>query len=234
MTMPENHLLRVDMHVHTHASWDCLSDPEKVLAVAVARGLDRIAITDHNRIWAAREMARRHPERIIPGEEVKTAEGIDVIGLYLKEEIPKGTPAREVCARIREQGGLVYLPHPYARGKGGSGRYAEELADHSDIVEVFNARLHDRALNQAAADLADRRNLPGGAGSDAHTLWEVGRARVELPAHPNRPDAFLEALRSARVSGAASPHAVHLASTFAKVARRFARPGRPGTGARVD
>ena len=234
MTMPENHLFRIDMHVHTHASWDCLSDPEKVLAVAVARGLDRIAITDHNRIWAAREMARRHPERIIPGEEVKTAEGIDVIGLYLKEEIPKGTPAREVCARIREQGGLVYLPHPYARGKGGSGRYAEELADHSDIVEVFNARLHDRALNHAAADLADRRNLPGGAGSDAHTLWEVGRARVELPAHPNRPDTFLEALRSARVSGAASPHAVHLASTFAKVARRFAKPGRPGTGARVD
>ena len=232
--MPEADLLRVDMHVHTHASWDCLSDPEKVLARAVARGLDRIAITDHNRFWAAREMARRYPDRIIPGEEVKTAEGIDVIGLYLQEEIPKGTPAGEVCARVREQGGLVYLPHPYARGKGGSGRYAEELADHSDIIEVFNARLHDGALNQAAADLAARRSLPGGAGSDAHTVWEVGRAHVELPAHPNRPEAFLEALRSARVSGVASPHAVHLASTFAKFARPLARPGRPGTGARKD
>ena len=232
--MPANGLLRIDMHLHTHASWDCLSDPEKVLEKALARGLDRIAITDHDRIWAAREMARRYPDRIIPGEEVKTAEGIDVIGLYLKEEIPGGTPAREVCARVREQGGLVYLPHPYARGKGGSGRYAEELADHADIIEVFNARLHDPALNQAAADLADRRRLPGGAGSDAHTLWEVGRARVELPAHPNRPAAFLEALGSARVSGVASPHAVHLASTFAKVARRVAKPERPGTGARVD
>ena len=232
--MPMNGLLRIDMHLHTHASWDCLSDPEKVLEKALARGLDRIAITDHDRIWAAREMALRYPDRIIPGEEVKTAEGIDVIGLYLKEEIPGGTPAREVCARVREQGGLVYLPHPYARGKGGSGRYAEELADHADIIEVFNARLHDPALNQAAADLADRRRLPGGAGSDAHTLWEGGRARVELPAHPNRPDAFLEALASARVSGVASPHAVHLASTFAKVARRVAKPERPGTGARVD
>jgi len=126
--MPANGLLRIDMHLHTHASWDCLSDPEKVLEKALARGLDRIAITDHDRIWAAREMARRYPDRIIAGEEVKTAEGIDVIGLYLKEEIPGGTPAREVCARVREQGGLVYLPHPYARGKGGSGRYAEELA----------------------------------------------------------------------------------------------------------
>lgn len=232
--MPVNGLLRVDMHLHTHASWDCLSDPEKVLEKALARGLDRIAITDHDRIWAALEMAGRYPDRVIPGEEVKTAEGIDVIGLYLKEEIPGGTPAREVCARIREQGGLVYLPHPYARGKGGSGRYAEELADHADIIEVFNARLHDPALNQAAADLAHRRRLPGGAGSDAHTLWEVGRARVELPAHPNRPDAFLEALGSARVSGVASPHAVHLASTFAKVARRVAKPERPDSSARVD
>ena len=126
----------------------------------------------------------------------------------------------------------MYLPHPYARGKGGSGRYAEELADYADIIEVFNARLHDPALNQAAADLAHRRRLPGGAGSDAHTLWEVGRARVELPAHPN--DAFLEALDSAHVSGAASPHVVHLASTFAKVARRVARPARPATGVRAD
>ena len=232
--MPEARLLRIDMHLHTHASWDCLSDPEKVLARAVARGVDRIAITDHDRIWAAREMARRYPERIIPGEEVKTAEGIDVIGLYLKEEIPGGTPAREMCARVREQGGLVYLPHPYARGKGGSGRYAEDLAEHSDIIEVFNARLHDRRLNQAAADLADRWSLPGGAGSDAHTLWEVGRACVELPVHPNRPDAFLEALRSARVSGVVSPHAVHLASTFAKVARRVAKPRRPGTSTSPD
>lgn len=232
--MPRGRPLRIDMHVHTHASWDCLSDPEKVLAKAVARGVDRIAITDHDRVWAGREMARRHPDRIIPGEEVKTAEGIDVIGLYLKEEIPGGTPAKEVCARVREQGGLVYLPHPYARGKGGSGRYAEELAGYSDIIEVFNARLHDARLNQAAADLADRRSLPGGCGSDAHTVWEVGRAHIELPAHPNRPDAFLRALRSARVSGVTSPRAVHLASNFAKVARRVAKPGRPGTGARTD
>ena len=64
--MPEERLLRIDMHLHTHASWDCLSDPQKVLEKALARGLDRIAITDHDRIWAAREMARRYPDRIIP------------------------------------------------------------------------------------------------------------------------------------------------------------------------
>ena len=227
MTMAENRLLRIDMHVHTHASWDCLSDPEEVLALAVDRGMDRIAITDHNRLWAASALARRYPDRVIPGEEVKTAEGIDVIGLYLKEEIPEGTPARQVCAEIRKQGGLVYIPHPYARGKGGGGRYAEELADHADIIEVFNARLHNLALNQAAADLASRRNLPTGSGSDAHTLWELGAAYVELPAHPNQPGALLDALWSARVCGVPSPRAVHLVSTFAKFAKRARRPGQP-------
>lgn len=228
MTSLGSHLLiRIDMHMHTHASWDCLSDPEKVLAMALNRGMDRIAITDHNRLWAAREMARRYPDYVIAGEEVKTAEGIDVIGLYLKEEIPKGTPAREVCANVRRQGGLVYLPHPYARGKGGSGRFAEELADHADIIEVFNARLPNMALNQAAADLASRRGLPTGSGSDAHTLWEVGGAYVELPDHPNQPGALLEALRSARVCGVPAPRVVHLASTYAKVARKVKRPRRP-------
>ena len=230
LTQSGNHLFRIDMHVHTHASWDCLSDPEKVVALALDRGMDRIAITDHNRLWAAREMARRYPDHVIAGEEVKTAEGVDVIGLYLSEEIPKGTPAVEVCAEVRRQGGLVYLPHPYARGKGGSGRLAEELADYADIIEVFNARLHNMALNQSAADLASRRWLPSGAGSDAHTVWEVGGAYVEVPAHPNHPAALVDALRSARVCGVPAPRAVHLASTFAKIARKVKRPTQPAAG----
>lgn len=217
--------LRIDLHLHTLASRDCLSDPEAVLDRARAAGLDRIAVTDHDRLGAAREMARRHPERIIPGEEVKTAEGVDVIGLYLKEEIPKGTPARRTCRRIREQGGLVYLPHPYAPGKGGSGALAETLAPMLHAVEVFNARLHDPALNQRARELAQRHGLPGGAGSDAHTLGEVGRAFVTLPEHPNEPDALLDALSSARVHGTESPRRVHLYSTWAKIRKRL--PGAP-------
>ena len=97
MTEPASGLVRLDLHLHTEGSWDCLSDPEELLARARAQGLARIAITDHDGLGVARRMAERHPDNVIPGEEVRTAEGIDVIGLYLSEEIPKGTPAREVC-----------------------------------------------------------------------------------------------------------------------------------------
>lgn len=213
--------LRIDLHLHTLASRDCLTDPEEVLERALAAGLDRIAITDHDEIEAALEMAVRHPDRVIPGEEVKTAEGVDVIGLYLQERIPGGTPARETCHRIREQGGLVYLPHPFAPGKGGSGELAEELAPELDVVEVFNSRLHRAMLNHRARELADRHGLPGGAGSDAHSLGEVGRGFVEVPRHANRPEALLEALGSARIHGRESPRWVHLHSTWAKVRKRL-------------
>ncbi len=218
-------VMRMDLHLHTGASWDCLSDPERVLERALSLGFDRIAMTDHNRLDVALRMAERHPGRVIPGEEVKTAEKIDVIGLYLTEVIPKGTPARETIERIRDQGGIPYLPHPYAGGKGGGGRYAEELAPLVDIVEVFNARVHPGRLNAPAEDLALRHGKFRGAGSDAHTVFELGGASVTLPNHENEPAAFLEAMASAVVEGTTSSNLVHLASTWAKVRKKL--PGAP-------
>jgi predicted metal-dependent phosphoesterase TrpH len=191
--------------------------------------VERLAVTDHDRLGLALRLAKQYPEQVIPGEEVRTAEGIDVIGLYLKEEIPRGTPAREVVKRVRDQGGIVYLPHPYAAGKGGGGRLAEELAPLVDVVEVFNARLHNPALNQAAEGLAERFRRLKGAGSDAHTPAEVGGAFVEVPHHPNEPAALLAALRSGRVHGRSASRAVHLASTWAKVRKKL--PGSPGEAA---
>ena len=217
--------MRVDLHLHTAGSWDCLSDPERVLETAIARGYQRIAMTDHNRVSVALKMAEAYPDRIIPGEEVKTAEGVDVIGLYLTEAIPKGTPARETIARIRDQGGIPYLPHPYAGGKGGGGRLADELAPLCDVVEVFNARLHSAGANRQAAELAKRHDKLRGAGSDAHTIGELGNAFVDLPAHPNRPDALLGALASGRTGGSEAPLLVHLASTWAKLRKKL--PGSP-------
>ena len=219
----EEATLCIDLHLHTEGSWDCLSDPEAVLERALLRGLGRIAITDHNRLDVALRMAEAHTDQIIPGEEVKTAEGMDVIGLYLREEIPEGTPARETIARIREQGGIPYLPHPYAGGKGGEGRLADTLAPLCDVVEVFNARLHQLRQNELAEELAGRHGRLRGAGSDAHTLGELGRAYVVVPPHPNRPEALLTALEGGRTVGTASSHLVHLASTWAKVRGKWRR-----------
>ena len=213
--------VKVDLHVHTACSFDCLSDPDAVVAAAVAAGLDRVCITDHNEIAAAQRLAAAHPDRIIVGEEVKTAEGVDVIGLFLRELIPRGTPARETCERIHEQGGIVYVPHPFAPGKGGGGRILEEIGDVVDAVEGFNARLHDPRLNRRAERWGLERGLPLGAGSDAHTLAEIGRAYVELPTFELEAAAFLRALRSGRIHGRASSRLVHVASTWAKVRKRL-------------
>jgi dephospho-CoA kinase len=213
--------VRIDMHLHTSGSWDCLSDPERVLAAALERGYARIAITDHDRLGVALRMAEAHPEVIIPGEEVRTAEGVDVIGLYLSREIPRGTPAAETIALIRAQGGIPYLPHPYAGGKGGGGWLADALAPLCDVVEVFNARLHAPSANPRAEELAARYAKLRGAGSDAHTVGEVGNAFVELPHHANRPDALLRALAEARTGGREASRLVHLASTWAKVATKL-------------
>ncbi len=222
-SQPQEGRLRIDMHMHTQASFDCLSDPRRVIAAAAARGVRRIAITDHNRVATALEMADAYPDSVIPGEEVKTKEGIDVIGLYIEEEIPKGTPAKDVCRRVKDQGGLVYLPHPYARGKGRGGRYAEELAPLVDIIEVFNARLHPGHLNEPGEELAARWSKARGAGSDAHMLGEVAGAWVEVGQHPNEPAALLAALEHAQVRGVTTPRVVHLASTWAKVRKRLPR-----------
>jgi dephospho-CoA kinase len=220
---PKEGRLRIDMHLHTQASFDCLSDPRRVIEAAAARGVQRIAITDHNHVSTALEMADAYPDSVIPGEEVKTEEGIDVIGLYIQEEIPKGTPAKEVCRRVKDQGGLVYLPHPYARGKGGSGRYAEELAPLVDIIEVFNGRLHPGHLNEPGEELAARWSKLRGSGSDAHMLGEVAGSWVEVDQHPNEPAALLAALEHAQVRGVTTPWAVHLASTWAKVRKLLPR-----------
>lgn len=214
--------MKVDMHMHTHGSFDCLTDPQALLQRALDRGLDRVCVTDHNEIAVALELHLAHPDRVIVGEEVKTAEGVDIIGLFLSERIPRGTPARETCERIHAQGGIVYVPHPFATGKGGGGSILPAIEELIDVLEGFNARLHDPALNTRAVDWARSRGIPVGAGSDAHTLREVGRAWAEVRAFTG-PREFLAALRSGTIHGSPSSRLVHVASTWAKVHKSAAR-----------
>lgn len=214
---------RVDMHLHTRRSFDCLNDPVALMAAAEAAGIDVVCVTDHNEIANALRLKDRYPGRVIVGEEVKTAEGVDIIGLYIHSLIPKGTPARRTCELIHEQGGLVYVPHPFASGKGGGGRILPVVEDLVDIVEGFNARLHDPSMNTRAQAWARERGLPVGAGSDAHTLGEVGRGHAELPAFADTAVAFRDAIRQATIHGRESSRLVHVASTYAKVHKKLFR-----------
>ncbi len=223
MTRPT---VRMDMHLHTYRSFDCLNAPRAILAAADERGIDRLVITDHNEIRGAFELREMDPERIVVGEEVKTREGFDVIGIVLHTLIPKGTPARETCERIREQGGIVYLPHPFDGSRAGSPTLLDSLADLIDVVEVHNSRCWPASLNRRALDWAIARGKLMGSGSDAHTIREIGRGCVEVPDfRPNR-ESLLAALAAGRVAEAVNTSPLYrLASNYAKVINRV-RPER--------
>lgn len=215
---------RVDLHMHTSASKDCLSDPADVVRRAREVGLDRIAITDHDEIegaFAAREL---DPELVIVGEEVRTREGLDLIGLFLEDYVRPGGSFRDVAAEIRRQGGVVYVPHPFDSRRGTTEAFLDGVVDCIDAVEGFNARIHSPARNRRARTWAQAKGLPVGAGSDAHLLGEIGRGKVIMPAFDG-PAAFLTALTDARIEGRASSPLVHLGSTWAKIARRIGVAG---------
>ncbi|MDQ3554702.1 MAG: PHP domain-containing protein, partial [Chloroflexota bacterium] len=196
-----------DLHVHSSASFDCLSRPADLVRAAVARGLTHLAITDHERLdgaLRARDLAP--PElRVIVGEEVRTAGG-DIIGLYLERPVPAGLSVAEAVAAIKEQGGLVGLPHPFDRfrSSGGSRIGADDeealagLASGVDFVEAHNGRAIGGG-NVRAAAFAQRHGLPGVAASDAHTVQELGLAYTILPGDPGSAPEMRDALAGARL-----------------------------------
>lgn len=173
-------VLRVDLHAHTKYSRDSTLRPSELIERARAAGLDRIAVTDHNRMdgaWAAHAL---DPALIILGEEVDCAEGEDLIGLFIHEPIPAGLPVEEVADRIRDQGGIVYAPHPFAYLRNVAARAARVLAV-ADVVEAFNGRAFLPMWNRRALRAAEAASLPTGAGSDGHFAHEIGGVWTELP-----------------------------------------------------
>ncbi len=186
----------VDLHCHTSASFDALSDPVRVARVAAARGLTHLAITDHDRIDGALRARDAAPAglTILVGEEIRTREG-DLIGLFLAEPVPPGLSAAEAILAVRGQGGLVGIPHPFDRFRGSLLRDETmiALAAEADWIEGHNARLIGGG-NERATALALELGRPAVAVSDAHTLIELGIASTALDGDPSTPAGLLEAL----------------------------------------
>jgi predicted metal-dependent phosphoesterase TrpH len=191
-----------DLHLHTSWSHDCQIPVEDLLDHAEAQGLGAIAVTDHNVFGGALEAAKLARDRdliVIPGEEVKTADQGEVIGLFLSEEIPRGQSFGETVAAIRSQGGIVYLPHPFDRlhaipEPATLHRHLAEV----DVLEVYNARLLFEAYNDEALRFARKYDLTMGAGSDAHVLQGIGTGAMRMRAFEG-PHDFLASLRTAQV-----------------------------------
>ena len=206
-------LIRVDCHLHTELSGDAVTSIDELAERVELERLDVVCVTDHNVTAAAAAAAERGiGARVIVGEEIRTQDG-DVIGLFLTERIPYVLPLADAIARIKEQGGLVYLPHPFDPGRSTlspviSDRLCAEGT--ADIVEVFNAKIEDQDHNRQAALLAARYDLPGGVGSDAHDPEGIGAACLEMPDFDGPAD-FLAALRYASVVGEYRPHAIRYA-----------------------
>ncbi len=216
----------VELHCHTYHSSDSLMLPEQILRVCDQRGVDRIAITDHNTIKGALETAALAPERVIIGEEILTTEG-EILGYFLQEEIPEGLEPMEVINRLKAQGAVISISHPFdlTRGCRWNLQTLESLLPHLDMIEVLNARTWTNRPNFEAQRLAQRAGLPGAAGSDAHAPLEVGRATLVMPAFHDAEN-FRAALGDAHIQGRRSIPLVHLTSRYAvwRKARGWKRP----------
>jgi predicted metal-dependent phosphoesterase TrpH len=194
--------IHCDLHMHTSWSHDCAVDPADLVMYAETIGLGAIGVTDHNVLGGgleAAELTRGSDLLVIPGEEIKTDGQGEVIGLFLEREIPRGMSFGDTITAIKEQGGLVYLPHPFDRLHAipDAATLHRHLAD-IDVFEVYNARLLFEAYNDEAVRFAHKYNLTVGAGSDAHVLQGVGTGALRMPRFEG-PEEFLLSLRTAQV-----------------------------------
>ena len=215
-------MLKADFHMHTHFSPDSEVAPEKLVKRCIEVGLNCIAVTDHNATEGAFRVREIAPFMVIIGEEVATSEG-EVTGLFLQETIPRGLSPLETVKRIKEQGGLVSLPHPFDRFRSEVITKAgiEDVLPYADIVEVFNSRNSMNADNRMAYDFAQEHNLLTSGVSDAHTTIELGRTYVIMPEFDGTPEGFKEALAQGTIHARKMTPLIHVATTMTKLKRRL-------------
>ena len=212
-------MLKADFHIHTKYSMDCDTPVKDIVKRCMETGINCIAISDHGNIDGALEVRELAPFRVIIAEEIMTPHG-EIMGLFLEEGIPSGLSVEDTIARIREQNGLVLIPHPFDRFRPSAidTRVLKDLvARHQvDVLEVFNSRDPLRRSSTKARAFAHKHGIPGSAGSDAHTAPGIGNAYVEMPEFNGRDD-FLEALAQGKIFGRRTNYLAHLNSMWARI-----------------
>lgn len=213
---------QIETHCHTLISEDSLVRPADLVAAARRKGLDRVVITDHNSITGALAAQAIDPEQVIVGEEIMTRQG-ELLAFFVQELVPPGLEAQRTIEILRQQGAFISISHPFDVLRGGHWELAdlEAIVPLIDAVEIFNARCMRPGYNEQAQTFAKLHDLPGTAGSDAHALFELGRARLVLPPFRDA-DELRSVIREAQVQGKLSSPWVHLASRYAVWRKRLA------------
>ncbi len=194
--------VRVDCHSHTMWSGDCTTTPEELLEAVVESAIDVLCITDHNETAGALRLADELPCRVIVGEELRVGQG-EIIGLFLTERVPIGVGLLEAARRIRDQGGLVYIPHPFDPMRNClRPEEIDQLVEEGlvDAIEGHNSKTSLSSLNRKAVEYGEANGLMVGAGSDAHVPSALGAGYIEMPDFSG-PQEFLASMAEGRLVG---------------------------------
>jgi predicted metal-dependent phosphoesterase TrpH len=190
--------IKADLHVHTTYSKDSLITPKDLVYYAKKRGLNAVAVTDHNLLEGSWKIAKEIDFPIIPGMEVSSSDG-HIVALNVSELIPRGFSAAETVERIHKAGGVAIACHPFVFGKG---CLKEAVSEKFDAVEVINARAFPfKRSVKKAEETAKKFNLPRVAGTDAHFGPQIGYGFTVIEAE----DLSVEAVAKAIVKGDCQP-----------------------------
>ncbi|MEM3341921.1 MAG: PHP domain-containing protein [Thermoplasmata archaeon] len=211
-----------DLHLHSHGSRDSLSSVRTIARNLKKKGFHGFALTDHDtiRCWKeARAAACEFKLHFIPGMEITCFDAemrrVELIGLFLNRKV-KGGYILETAERIREEGGITVVPHPFDFFRAGFPEFAK-YRKYFNAVEVFNARTHDKARLIKAFEQAKAAGLAMTGGSDAHAAFEAGAGWTWTPWTGE--EGLRKAILKKRTvaGGRISSRAVHIVSTMSKL-----------------
>ena len=213
----------VELHSHTLWSKDCIVPFEHIIALCEQRKIDRIAITDHNTADGALAFQQIAPDLVIVGEEIMTNKG-ELLGYFLKESIPPGLTPNETIKRLRDQGAVISVSHPFDRLRKGAWEEEDllQIIDQVDAIEIFNSRCLYKQDNARSVEFAREHRLIGTVGSDAHSRLEYGQALMHMQPFEGASD-FLASLHASQGNAKLnySHPIVHVHSKTAKWSRKL-------------
>ncbi len=214
-------MISVEFHCHTRASKDSITRPADLVAMARRKGIDRVVITDHNSITGACEAKAIDPDLIIVGEEIMTTKG-ELLAAFVTEEIPPNLTPLETIRRLKEQGAFISVSHPFDELRKGGWMESDllEILPFVDAIEVYNSRCMLPRFNLRAGSFAQKYNIAGTVGSDAHAAFEVGRSLLLLDQFTG-PDEMRKVIRKGIPKVKWSPPWFHLTSRYASIMKKF-------------